>query len=274
LYNLSALSASLLGCKAPFVTHIRFLPEKFPALLFRAWLSLHFKFAKHVIAVSQFLAGRIPLNKKLSVIYDRLPDEEKPGGDSDQSRRQTLLYLSNVIPGKGHNYAIEVFSMLSADFPEWHLKFVGGDMGLEKNRIYKTALRERCKKLNIDSKIIWCDFVDDVAIEFKTAGIALNFSDSESFSLTTMEALFFGCPIVATACGGPSEIVDHGQTGFLVSPGDIPSMASSLSKLMQDPQLRRKFSQEGQERVRRRFSAENTSMKLREIYRRALFVST
>jgi glycosyltransferase involved in cell wall biosynthesis len=253
------------------VTHIRFLPEKFPALLFRFWLSLHFKFSKHIISVSQFLANQIPPHKDLSVIYDRLPDESIPNFPTvGKNRNQTLLYLSNVIPGKGHDYAVEVFSRLLPDFPEWRLKFVGGDMGLLKNQVYKESLRQRCRELSIESNTIWCDFVDDVAREYETAEIALNFSESESFSLTTAEALFFGCPIVATACGGPSEIVDHDKTGFLVPAGNVAAMVSSLRVLMNDAQLRKSFSEEAQKSVRRKFATENTSDRLRQVYKTVL----
>ena len=273
LYNLAIFAASISGSVVPFVTHIRFLPDKFPQLLFRLWLWLHFRFARRVIAVSYFQANRLPANRKLTMIYDKLPEDVMPSARKESDGARILLYISNTIPGKGLEYAVDVFSKLSKEFPEWRLRFVGGDMGLPKNRAYKDMLQARCQEVGIALKTEWSDFTDDVAAEYVAADIALNFSESESFSRTTVEALFFGCPIVATACGGPSEIVDHGRTGFLVPVGDVPLMVSSVRQLMKDDLLRARFSQEGQKSVRRKFAAENTSDKLRQVYKTVLLDS-
>ena len=274
LYNLAIFAASISGSAVPFVTHIRFLPDKFPRLLFRLWLWLHFRFAKRVIAVSYFLANRLPANRKLTMIYDKLPVEMVPSIRQKSDSTRTLLYISNTIPGKGLEYAVDVFAKLSKEFPDWRLRFVGGDMGLPKNREYKEMLQTKCREVGIASKTEWCEFTDDVASEYVAADIALNFSDSESFSLTTVEALFFGCPIVATACGGPAEIVDHGRTGFLVPVGDLRLMVSSLRQLMTDDILRARFSEEGRKSVRRKFGHENTTSKLRDVYKCVLFKDT
>jgi L-malate glycosyltransferase len=100
----------------------------------------------------------------------------------------------------------------------------------------------------------------------------LNFSESESFSITCLESLFFGCPIVATRSGGPAEIIDHGETGYLVPKGDVAAMVDHMTLLMGDPALRSRISDAGQRVVRERFSVENTSFKLKKVYDRILSV--
>jgi glycosyltransferase involved in cell wall biosynthesis len=63
-------------------------------------------------------------------------------------------------------------------------------------------------------------------------------SRHEGFSLVTVEAMRHGLPVVATAAGGPIEILRHGSTGLLVPPRDAAAMAAALTGLCLDPAQR------------------------------------
>src|SRR5688572_29221658 len=77
LYNLLPLMIRLLGNRTPYVCHIRFLPDKFPPLLFNFWLKLHLRFASKIIAVSQSVLNQLPVHSKLTIIHNELPEEER-----------------------------------------------------------------------------------------------------------------------------------------------------------------------------------------------------
>jgi L-malate glycosyltransferase len=267
LYNLLPIALKVVNGFIPYVCHVRFMPDKFPALLFSFWVNVNLRYAKRLICVSNSQKEKLRSHSRIVMIPNELPLNEKYS--NNLVRDKTVLYLSNIIRGKGQELAIEAFSRL-AEKDNWMLRFVGGDMGLEKNKDFKRELVSIAQQKNLHSKIEWIDFVEDVESEFKKASIALNFSDSESFSLTCVEAQYFQCPIIATRSGGPAEIIIDGETGFLVDKDDINSMVSCIQKLIDNEVLRSSFAKKGREVVMDRFSVQNTSLKLKQIYNEGL----
>jgi glycosyltransferase involved in cell wall biosynthesis len=90
---------------------------------------------------------------------------------------------------------------------------------------------------------------------------------TESFGRTVGEALAAGTPAIGIAGTAVEEIVDHGETGFLVKEGDISAMATYTRLLLADPQKSRAFGKLGKTRVQRRFSSEVIIPKLEAVYR-------
>lgn len=264
LYNMLPVIATGWGSKVPYICHIRFLPDKFPKLLFSTWLSIQLRYSQKVICVSKHLASKLPAHSKINVIYDALPRQESYAEKLMTENR--ILYLGNIIKGKGQDYAVEAFAKIATRYPNWKIRFVGGDMGLKKNVLFKQQLMAICEERNLGRQVEWKGFADDVEAEYKTAAIALNFSESESFSLTCLEALFFGCTVVATCSGGPAEIIDDHETGYLVPLSDINRMAEAMGDLMANEEKRRAFAAAGRNKVRARFSKENTSHQLERLY--------
>ena len=263
LYNLLGPLLKFFGMKIAYVCHVRFLPGGFPSWLFEFWMSRQLSSAGRVIAVSDFLKKQLSHNKKIVRIYDRmLPGNEVTG----KRNGNTILYLSNIIPGKGHDEMITAFAKTRAKFPGWKLRIVGSDMGLEKNRRYREELKEYAIGLKIENAIEWNDFVDDVALEYASADIFANFSSSESFSMTCLEAQFYGCCAVATTSGGPAEIISDNESGMLVPVGDTSAMTNALETLMGDPELRKTMGDRGADIVRKKFGPSNTSAVLRSVY--------
>jgi glycosyltransferase involved in cell wall biosynthesis len=60
-------------------------------------------------------------------------------------------------------------------------------------------------------------------------------------------------PIIASAVGGIPEAVEDGVTGLLVPPADVPALGAALTRLLADPDLRRRLGAAGRERVQRLF---------------------
>jgi glycosyltransferase involved in cell wall biosynthesis len=75
--------------------------------------------------------------------------------------------------------------------------------------------------------------------EYRDSAILALSSRYEGFGLVLIEANACGIPCVAMTCHcGPRDIIKDGENGLLVPEGDIQSMASALSKLMEDDDLR------------------------------------
>jgi glycosyltransferase involved in cell wall biosynthesis len=248
------------------------MPNRFPTLLVRIWESCHKKFASNVIAVSNAVKNNLTIAGAV-VVYEGLPKPYKtllaPAAAPKMNTR-TLLYLSNYIDGKGHEFALLSFEKLADRYPFWKLRFVGGDMGTKKNQTYKEYLVNKAIEMNLHDQVEWIGFCEDVSKEYHVADVVLNFSNSESFSLTCLEAMSAGRPVISTDSGGPAEIIKHNESGILVPVGDVQAMHEAMDLLMSNPQLRETMGNKAFYQVRDKFNFDETISKLKTIYLKAL----
>lgn len=266
MYNMCGIIVKMCVPSLKLIHHIRLLPSSYSAPLYSVWKWLIVKAANHIICVSQAVRKNWPDFSHIHVIHDAFPVSEdivKPDYIGNPVR---FLYLSNYIKGKGQEYALEAFRELTKEGTEGRLIFAGSDMGLEKNKRFKETLIQQAKSFKIEDRVVFKDFIKNVESEIKEADVFLNFSDSESFSMTCLESSFFGTPVIATDCGGPSEIIENEKTGFIVPVKNIDAMKNAMLKLASDTALRQKFSKQGQIRVAQFFNIQNQAKRLTSIY--------
>jgi glycosyltransferase involved in cell wall biosynthesis len=269
-YNLLPASYKFLGGKIPYVCYVRFLPSKFPKTLVRFWCACHERYASKMIAVSEVVKRELPVKDNVVVIGNELPSDDVP---FTLSRSNIILYPANYIRGKGHEYALQSFVLINQKYPSWKLKFVGGDMALQKNKDFKIELIQLARTLDIEKQVELHDLAENISEEYLEASFVLNFSESESFSMTCLEAMFYGRPVIATRSGGPSEIIDQNKTGILVDINDVAAMAKAMDYLIVNSDKREIMAQHAYLSVREKFSYANTVEKLGEVYENALKTS-
>nr|WP_239691846.1 glycosyltransferase family 4 protein [Hymenobacter coccineus] len=176
------------------------------------------------------------------------------------------LYLSNYIQGKGQDLALAAFEQAYARDQRLRLLFVGGDMGMAKNRQFREQLEARVRAGGLQEVIRFAGFAADVEQAIKEADVLLNFSESESFSLTCLDALYYGTPLIASDCGGPAELFENGHSGLLVPNRDVAAMAAAITQLAADAGLRTQFAAAGRAYVRQKFAPAGTYEKLGALY--------
>ena len=81
-------------------------------------------------------------------------------------------------------------------------------------------------------------------------------SSTEGLPLAPIEAMGMGKPVVLTRCGGVPEIVDHGDSGLLVPPGNPEALAAGILRLLENPTEAGQLGQRARVDVRTRFSLE------------------
>lgn len=271
-FNLAGIVAKWAG-GPKLLTHVRLLPQNFPGPLRRLWVQADTRYADRVVCVSEAVRHAFPAAPNVLVVADPIPKQEQhplPAPDHALGRARTgelkLLYLANYIQGKGHNFAVEAFAGAYAQNPHLRLYFHGGDMGLEKNRAFRRQLEARVRELGLSAVVHFGGFVRDVEEVIKSADILLNFSETESFSLTCLDALFYGTALIASDCGGPRELFEQERSGLLVPNRDVPAMTAALVELAADPAKRARFAEAGRAYVRHKFSPDATYRKLRDVY--------
>ncbi len=93
---------------------------------------------------------------------------------------------------------------------------------------------------------------DETLMEiYNQCAIYLCSSLAEGFALPPAEAMACGCAVVSTDCGGIREYAEHEITALLSAPGDVEALASNLTRLLEDEDLRLKLAKTGHERIQK-----------------------
>ena len=90
--------------------------------------------------------------------------------------------------------------------------------------------------------------------------------NAEGLPMTIMEAQATGVPVVAYPSGGSAEGVEDGRSGFVVPPRDEPGLAEALIKVLEDDELRRRFSAAARDFALREFDLGLQTRRLEGIY--------
>ncbi len=147
---------------------------------------------------------------------------------------------------------------------------LAGDDLFEENEEYFAMLRKTAAGLDLGEAVAFTGYRDDIPRLLAASDVFVSASDGEPFGRAVVEAMAAGLPVVATASGAKSELVEDGATGFLVPRGSIGAMASACERLLDDAGLRRRMGERGRERARESFDIRRTAGEIEAIYREIL----
>ena len=278
MYNLCGVMLKLLKPELKLIYHVRLLPDSYIRRLYSFYLFFIRKFADEVIAVSEAVQHTLQERFKIKsrLIYGFLPAMNNNTGDSEGRTTAdpvTLLYLANYTKGKGHEYAIEAVIKAHDEIKDIKMIMVGGVFGSKQNLNFRKQLEDMVRARGAEDYIFFRGFAEDTGRLMKACDIFLNFSESESFSRTCLEALTYGIPVIATDCGGPRDMIIHGKTGLLVPVGDTDAMTEAIIKLAKDEHLRKNLAEEGKKYAKDKFKPDSSVSAMRNVYLNLLCTS-
>lgn len=271
LYNMTGVLLKMLRPSVKLIYHVRLLPSSYAGVLYRFWLKRISTRANVVVAVSRSVEQKVKQSvntERIQLIYDFIPLPEMQnivGHQLDQDKVR-FLYLANFTPGKGHDTALRAFSQALKKYNNMQLTLAGDDFGKRKNKIYKKNLMKTFAHLIQTGHVRFTGPVTQVGQLLTTHDVLLNFSESESFSMTCYEAACFGLPVIATRCGGPEEIVIHGMTGYLVDLHDTRNMIAAMLDLAKDPEKRLSMEKTARGLMLKRIEEYDTVAQYRKLY--------
>jgi N-acetyl-alpha-D-glucosaminyl L-malate synthase BshA len=222
-----------------------------------------------VTAVSAFLRREtqelLAVGRPIDVIHNFF--EPRPVRRTrDEVRRELgigaeamLLHASNLRPLKRIDLLLEAVARIR---PRDSFKLVvlaGADF---------SPFEPEVRRLGLSDHVIVREQVGEIEDYLQAADIGLFTSEIESFCLSILEAMCFGCPSVATAVGGIPEVVESGRSGILVPAGDADAIARAAESLIADPALRAALGAAARARAREHFSADAIVSQYVELYRR------
>lgn len=160
---------------------------------------------------------------------------------------ETLLFhSSNLRSLKRIDLLLETVAQIRPRESFKLLVIAGGDFAPFAGTVHRLGLADR---------VIVREKVGEVEEYLQAADLGLVTSDTESFCLTILEAMFFGCPSLARRVGGIPEVVTDGETGRLVDSASPGTLARAIEELIARPEDRQALGRAAQRRAREEFSA-------------------
>ncbi len=218
-----------------------------------------FRNAGRVMPVSRMLQSALE-SSGLEARYEVVPnvvdlEHFTPAARSPSAVRR-LIAVTRMTPIKGVPDLLEALRLLKRR--DWHCDLIGGGERFEE---YKALAPQLAPELGARVTFHGELHRPEVAARLREADLFILASRLETFSVATVEAMACGVPVVATACGGPEELVGP-EAGATVPPGDPAALAEAI-----DRALSSRFDSEAISRgVADRFSAEAVGARLREVY--------
>jgi glycosyltransferase involved in cell wall biosynthesis len=180
----------------------------------------------------------------------------------DPSRR-LVANIARHHPVKDQKSLIEGFRAVAAARPDVDLLMVGD--GPLRGELEALAV-----ELGLTGRVHFLGVRDDVPDLLRAADVFALTSLSEAASLTLMEAMASGLPVVVTDVGGNPELVRDGVDGLLVPRGDRRAIGSALLKILDDPALASAMGQAGRTSADRRFRLARTVENYLDLFRQVL----
>ncbi|MDA8292626.1 MAG: glycosyltransferase [Actinomycetota bacterium] len=196
-------------------------------------------------------------------------------GDRAQARRALqlaadgplLVFVGRIQPLKGAEVALGCLAELdSLGVPGSRLVVVGGPSGPHGDR-EMAALVGLASSLGLSGRV---RFVPPQSHEllstyYRAADCCVVPSRSESFGLVALEAAACGVPVVASAVGGLTTLVDEGRTGYLVERGDARRFAERVATIWSEPELAGRLGAAAAERAKA-YTWSVAAARLRRLY--------
>ncbi len=158
---------------------------------------------------------------------------------------------------KGFEYLIDAAVEVLKNHP--HVYFFLAGRGKQAKQ-----LQARINRKGISRNFILLGFLDDIHPLLKIADIYVSSSLYEGMPNSVLEAMLHGLPIVSTNVNGINELVENGENGWLVEPGNAKQIAQSLTDLIVNKEKRELFGSKGAQLVEREFTTKRMINQLNE----------
>lgn len=154
-----------------------------------------------------------------------------------------LLFLSNLLIDKGVLVLLDALKILKKRGYSFVCNFVGG----ETAEIDAARFAEEVEKRGLNDMAVYLGkkYGAEKNEEYRKSDVFVFPSLNEAFPLVNLEAMEFKLPIVASGVGGVTAEIKDGENGFVCEPGNTDAFVESISKLLDDSELRKRMGEIG-----------------------------
>jgi glycosyltransferase involved in cell wall biosynthesis len=172
-----------------------------------------------------------------------------------------VVMVGRLVAAKGVDHLLRATAIVVRHRPAFRLEIAGDGEA-------RPGLESLARELGLGDHVQFHGHVQDVPGLLARATAVVLPSLSEGISLTLLEAMARGLPVVATRVGGNAEVVEDGVTGRLVEPADPEALAAALVELGGVTDQTRSMGRAGRARVERLFDVRRMVMEYESLYLR------
>ncbi len=195
---------------------------------------------------------KIPFFARKKAIQVNNPVDDKYFNSQKIQKNLNIIHVGSFVKRKNQTCLIKAFGQLSNKFPSSKLVLIGE--GPEKDKC-----QELCRNLKIENRVEFLGNVKNVSDYLIRSAIFVMPSYSEGMSISILEALASGLPLVTTDFSPfHKKVTVSGENGYLVKVNDEFDMAKKIDLILADNKLREKMSL-ASKKISREFSIEKVS---------------
>ena len=184
-------------------------------------------------------------------------------------RNNRLIFVGRFVEKKGTGHLLDAVAIMRNTITDIELLLVGDGPLLP-------AIRQKITQLGLEDHVMLAGSLSNTDLPplYSSAAICVmpsvvdSSGDQEGLGLVMVEALGCGCAVVASDLPATHDVMQHGQTGMLVRPGDAVDLAEKIMHLLRDRELRIRLATNGREYVRNRFDWDETAAQYHKLIAR------
>jgi glycosyltransferase involved in cell wall biosynthesis len=190
------------------------------------------------------------------------PISEEEIIDRAQTNPLRILFLGNVIERKGLHTLLKAVSIQT---PTFRVDVIGS---LDSEPEYIRRIQKIIEQNHLSSFIFLHGALDKEPLieKLRWAHVLVVPSSYEGYGIVYLEGMCFGLPAIGTTAGAAGEIIEDGQTGYLINPNDSASLSARLKSLAEDRGLLTHLSIDARKRYLRQPLWEATAESIRNFF--------
>jgi glycosyltransferase involved in cell wall biosynthesis len=245
------------------VWHLReFLDLDFNTAPSKGWDDMYLKLNKsdYVIAITRsiFEHWKLSQNTNSEVLFDAVRSENDI--TINEIKRKTILFCAaNLSDLKGANVAVEIFCKSRLFEDGYRLQMIGNC-----SDSYNQKLEDIARKYSCEGFVDFLGFQNNIKDYMVNAALFLMSSVNEAMGRVTIEAFFYGCPVLGHDTGGTSELIVDGENGFLYN--SINEAVDKLKYMITNPILMKRIIKNAALHAKEEYSVESYRSKICRIY--------
>ena len=176
-----------------------------------------------------------------------------------------IALVGRINSWKGQTLLLNAFQSIANKYPAAKLVFLGS--APPNQEVFEIDLKNKIQEYQLEKRVVMIPFQKEIQKFWNAIDIAVVPStEPEPFGMVVIEAMLAKKPVIASNHGGPTEIVVDHETGFLFEQNNEKSLAEALKKLIENPELRKSYGENGYKRVLTKFSLQNHVAHFKKIF--------
>ena len=229
----------------------------------------HCKLADKIVTYSDFMRNEIEtwygVNRAKTVVipngvniemFSKCNQEHSLDGDP------AVLYIGNLGRFKSPEIIIHAIARIGTELPKLKLHLVGPGERSARD------LKSLAKKKGVETRVVFHGSIpwEKVPFYYKASDLCVFPSKRDNGTITLLEAMASGAPIIASNRGGTPEIISHNKNGVLFDPDNPAELSNAILTMQKDPELKKTITCNAMETVKK-YSWENIAERYLALYR-------